>query len=67
MIRSLWTTLTVVVVLMMGLAGVGAGAQQAGGDAPQAAAADAQRNVEFPDKQELLRRIGVGEALAQKG
>ena|ERR1017187_4867739 len=52
MIRSL------IAVLMIGLAGVQATGQPAGGNAPQASQSDAV----FPDRPELLRRIGLYEA-----
>jgi len=59
--------MVVVATLTLGFAVVSADGQQAGGSGLQAARGGANRMAEFPDKPELMRRIGVWEALAQKG
>jgi tetratricopeptide (TPR) repeat protein len=68
MIRSAKAMLMVVVAtLTLGFVGVSADGQQSVEDGQGVAAVDARNVAEFPDKPELMRRIGVWEALARKG
>lgn len=59
-----FTTMSIALmtVVVIGLAGVPANGQQAGGGAPQTAAGLGGSDAVFPDKPELLRRIALYEA-----
>jgi tetratricopeptide (TPR) repeat protein len=64
--RRLGMNRTFVAVLMVGLAGVLANAQQGGGNATQASAAATPGDGELVGKPELLRRIALYEAGVQR-
>jgi tetratricopeptide (TPR) repeat protein len=55
-------SIALMTVVVIGLAGVPANGQQAGGGAPQTAAGLGGSDAVFPDKPELLRRIALYEA-----